>query len=253
MLKIIRVLFVLIMLALLMMMTAWRDQPNDWSKPTIVLIHPINADQHSATQAWINDLKQSDFAEIQDHIKHASTQFRHQPIQFELRLGRLLHAIPPIPSGGGSEWSHLLWGLKLQYFSWRHHDRQDGQNTATIYVNYYQKPSIKILDNSKSFSRSRLGIVNLQTNQAKTQHNVELAHEILHTFGAKDKFDQVTGQPEYPTGYADPNQDPLYPQYKAELMAKHIPISKVETVMPLHLSQTMVSATTAKELGWSLF
>lgn len=253
MLKIVRVFFVLIMLTLLMVMTAWRDQLNDWSKQTIVLIHPINADQHPSTQKWIDHLKPADFVEIQDYLEHASVKFRKQPIKLQLRLGRALTCTPPLPPNKDSFFSHMIWGLKLQYFSWRHHDRQDGQNTATVYLNYYQQASTKILDNSKSFSKSRLGLVNLQVDQTKRQHNVVLAHEILHIFGAQDKFDAMTGQPVYPIGYADPNQDPVYPQYKAELMAKYIPISKVEAVTPMNLSQTMVSNATAQELGWSLF
>lgn len=253
MLKIVRVLLVFIILALLMMMTAWRDQPNNWSEHTIVLIHPINADQKSSTQAWIQGLRESDFLEIQDYFKQVSTQFRLRPASVEIRLGRSIHEIPPPATTSDSYLKHLFWGLQLHLFSWRNYEKYDGIATATLYVNYYHNASAKILDGSKSFSKSRVGVVNLQINQAKSQHNVELAHEILQIFGAQEKFDLVTGQPNYPNGYADPNQDPLYPQYKAELMAKHIPISKIENVMPQNLSQTMISEATAKELGWSLF
>lgn len=75
-------------------------------------------------------------------------------------------------------------------------------------------------------------------------------HELLHVFGASDKYDLVTGQPIYPLGYAYPNQKPLFPQAKAELMAGHIPLSEQKSKMPDRLEQTLINEITAIELGW---
>ena len=38
------------------------------------------------------------------------------------------------------------------------------------------------------------------------ENNVIVAHEILHTFGATDKYDPATTQPRYPDGYAEPGR-----------------------------------------------
>ena len=70
-------------------------------------------------------------------------------------------------------------------------------------------------------------------------------HELLHAFGASDKYDAATGQPLYPQGYAAPNQKPLFPQPKAELMAGHLPISAQQSKMPDRLDDTVLNQITA--------
>ena len=60
----------------------------------------------------------------------------------------------------------------------------------------------------------------------------------------------MTGLPKYPDGYANPNQKPLYPQLKAELMGGHIAYSQTKSVMPEFLNQTVINPKTAEELGW---
>ena len=77
-----------------------------------------------------------------------------------------------------------------------------------------------------------------------------MVHELLHTFGATDKYDLSTGQPIYPIGYADSNQQPLYPQRQAELMAGYVPLSQSKSKMPESLQQTRINEITAIELGW---
>ena len=77
-----------------------------------------------------------------------------------------------------------------------------------------------------------------------------LAHELLHTVGATDKYDFSTGLPLYPIGYADPVQQPRYPQQRAELMGGRVPLSADKADIPRNLNQTTVSALTAREIGW---
>ena len=51
-------------------------------------------------------------------------------------------------------------------------------------------------------------------------------------------------------GYAFPDQQPLFPQAKAELMAGYIPVSQTTSKMPESLNQTLINEITAIELGW---
>ena len=93
--------------------------------------------------------------------------------------------------------------------------------------------------------------MNLFASRKQTEQNkIVLVHELLHAFGASDKYDLATGQPMYPVGYAFPDQQPLFPQAKAELMAGHIPTSQTSSKMPESLSQTLINEITAIELGW---
>ena len=43
-------------------------------------------------------------------------------------------------------------------------------------------------------------------------NDMVIAHELLHTLGATDKYDPVNNAPRFPDGYGDPQQMPLYPQ-----------------------------------------
>jgi hypothetical protein len=73
---------------------------------------------------------------------------------------------------------------------------------------------------------------------------------LLHTVGATDKYDAASNHPVFPDGYAEPDQEPRYPQTAAELMAGRIPISDSEAEIPQDLSETLVGPTTAREIQW---
>ncbi|MGH8187189.1 MAG: hypothetical protein ACREUC_11545, partial [Steroidobacteraceae bacterium] len=81
-------------------------------------------------------------------------------------------------------------------------------------------------------------------------NDVVLAHELLHTLGATDKYDLANDQPAHPDGYAEPGREPLYPQSVAELMGGRIPLSSDESVTPESLRQVIVGDKTAREIGW---
>ena len=81
------------------------------------------------------------------------------------------------------------------------------------------------------------------------QNNIVIAHEILHTVGAKDKYG-FNSEPLYPFGYADPEKKPLYPQTKAEIMAARIPLSGNTSRMAKNLEECIVGMTTAAEINW---
>jgi hypothetical protein len=79
---------------------------------------------------------------------------------------------------------------------------------------------------------------------------VIIAHEIMHTVGASDKYDPKSGQPIYPDGYAEPKLKPRYPQSKAEIMGGRIPLSQKDAQIPRSLKQVVVGQQTAIEIGW---
>jgi hypothetical protein len=78
-----------------------------------------------------------------------------------------------------------------------------------------------------------------------------MAHEVLHTLGATDKYDPVTNMPIFPFGYAEPDRAPLHPQDKAELMGGRVPRSPREAEIPRDLSQVVIGPATALEIGWT--
>ena len=85
----------------------------------------------------------------------------------------------------------------------------------------------------------------------KGSNDMVIAHELLHTLGATDKYDLRSNQPAHPDGFAEPDREPLYPQSFAELMGGRIPVSSAESTTPESLQQVIVGAKTASEIGWT--
>ncbi|QQN39812.1 hypothetical protein [Acinetobacter sp. CS-2] len=248
--KNIRILCLLIIL-LIVAVNAYRDQNQDWSKPIIVMLHPINADGRAATQNYIQSLNFSELNGAQEYLQQMSAQYRGQPIAIYFQLGRELKQIPPKVPEQGTMLDTILWSLKFRFYAWKQHEGADGSPSVTLYLNYYDPQTIKELKHSTALQKGRIGSVNLFASKKQSEQNkIVLVHELLHSFGASDKYDLSTGQPAYPIGYAYPNQQPLFPQAKAELMAGHIPLSQQKSRMPDSLKQTLINEITAIELGW---
>ncbi len=248
--KNIRILCLLIIL-LIVAVNAYRDQNQDWSKPIIVMLHPINADGRAATQNYIQSLNLSELNGAQAYLQQMSAQYRGQPIAIYFQMGRELKRLPPKVPEQATMLDNILWSLKFRFYAWKQHEGADGSPSVTLYLNYYDPEKIKELKHSTALQKGRIGSVNLFASKKQAEQNkIVLLHELLHAFGASDKYDLTTGQPIYPLGYAYPNQQPLFPQAKAELMAGYIPVSEQKRKMPDSLKQTLINEMTAIELGW---
>jgi hypothetical protein len=57
--------------------------------------------------------------------------------------------------------------------------------------------------------------------------------------------------PLYPSGYADPDRKPLYPQAEAEIMAGRRALSAQRFEMPPSLASVVVGPETAREIRWT--
>ncbi len=75
------------------------------------------------------------------------------------------------------------------------------------------------------------------------------AHELFHVLGATDKYD-AAGRVSLPAGLADPEQIPLYPQRKAEVMARNVAVGPDTERVPDTLEELAVGVMTAREVGW---
>lgn len=248
--KKIRILILLLIL-FIVAVNAYRDQNQDWNKPVRVLLHPVNADGQDSTQLYIQQLSNSSFQTVQQYLQQAAAQYRQQPVYFYLQLGRELKQLPPQVPEQASLLDSIIWSLKFRFYVWRQHQSVDGAPHVTLYLNYYDPAHQKALKHSTALEKGRIGSVNLFAAERQTQQNhVVLAHELLHAFGARDKYDLATGLPIYPLGYANPQQQPRYPQQKAELMGGHIPLSSSTSKMPDSLQYTVINDLTAAEIGW---
>jgi hypothetical protein len=78
---------------------------------------------------------------------------------------------------------------------------------------------------------------------------VVIAHELLHTLGASDKYDPQSLAPVFPDGYAEPDRQPRHPQRLAEIMAGRFALADGQLAMPERLGQTLIGPRTAAEIG----
>lgn len=228
----------------------WRDKNKNWDQPTFVLLHLVNADGRPQTQHYMNHITLAQLSEASTFLQKNAESYRHSATPFYFQLGREIKQLPPkVPEG--SILQTIWWSLKFRFYAWKNHQSVDGHPSVTLYLDFYDPETTHELKHSTALQKGRIGIVNLfASDRQQAQNSIVLAHELLHAFGATDKYDLTNGQPVYPMGYANPNQKPLYPQRQAEIMAGYIPISQQRSKMPDRLSQVILSPLTAKEVGW---
>jgi hypothetical protein len=121
-----------------------------------------------------------------------------------------------------------------------------------MFVKYFAPQQGVPLRHSVGLRQGLIGVVNaFASADMEGSNQVVIAHELLHTFGATDKYDPATNQPLFPDGYAEPNANPPLPQSKAEIMAGRIPLSATQAETPRGLDETVIGAQTAREISWS--
>jgi hypothetical protein len=224
-----------------------------WLNPLPVIIFPVNGDGAPETTRYIESLQAENFTAIDDFMAREAAKYEVlEKRPTHTQLGAAVEALPPEPPAGtASVLEMMLWSLKLRYWAWQHTpDDESNRNRVRIFVLYHQGEAGKALSHSLGLQKGLLGIVNAYALEKQgAQNNLIIAHELLHTVGASDKYDEYN-QPRYPDGYADPGRSPLYPQYKAEIMSGRIPTSKQESTMAKGLHNCVVGRSTAWEINW---
>ncbi|WLF84205.1 hypothetical protein [Moraxella sp. ZY210820] len=248
--KHIRVVILLIILVAVAL-NAWRDNNQNWDKPIVVMLHPVNVDGSLEVQQYIQKLTSDDFKDAQQYLVENSQKYRNRPSAIYIQYGREMMQKPPaVPSGGGII-DIMLWSLKFRYYAWKYELDEDKSPTVTLYLNYYNPKTHKVVKHSTALENGRIGIVNLFADMKHHGSNkVIIVHELLHAFGATDKYDLRTGQPLDPIGLAEPNKNPKYPQSFAEIMGGYVATSPSQRHTPNSLAETVINPQTAQEIGW---
>ena len=230
-----------------------REAATDWDDPLWVDVYLLNADGSDVTERYIEGLPPDAFAAVETFFGREARRYGvrlDRPFRIEI-AGRLDDGPPALPDRPGPL-ATIWWSLAMRWYTTRLHWQSDRPTPdITLYARFHEGTDGLTLDRSTALRKAMVVVANLfaAPNMAGS-NDVVVAHELLHTLGATDKYDPVTDQPVYPIGFADATRSPLFPQTRAELMAGRIPVSQSEAVIPRDLGSVVVGDATALEIGW---
>lgn len=226
--------------------------PRQWQQPLRAIVYPINLSGSAAVQARIDALQTQDFTPIVQWLSEQARPYSlAAKVPLEVTLGPAITTPPPLHSNHFSAWSNVWWSLKMRLWGWLHTPWEGLQlGVSRAYVVYHDAESAQPLPPSLGMSRGMMSLVHLHGDPALHQRQlVVIAHELLHTVGAHDKYDR-SGLPVWPHGFANPSQTPRFPQRAAEIMAGRIALSHSFAAPATTLAQTRIGEHSAREIGW---
>ena len=248
----IRYLVLLLILLSVASHEAWvKYKVASWDETLQVRIYAINGDSRKATDLYVNKLKANDFSEIEKFVNGEAKRHGIPVDAINVSFGGELFERPPQPPVQGNVMDNILWSLKFRFWALYWQFTADSAHAdINLFVNYFDLAKTPALQHSVGLRGGLIGLINaFAAKEYQGSNNVVIAHELMHTLGASDKYGPGGG-PIYPDGYADAYQDPLYPQSRAEIMGGRIPLSQSESKMPEGLSNVTVGVITALELNW---
>jgi hypothetical protein len=239
---------------LLVALTTWQDRyrATRWREPLFVAIYPIAADESPATARYIDSLDGGEFKAIDRFFVRESARYHLRTDEpFRSRLHLSLVDRPPQRAAQAGPIATAFWSLKLRYWAWRvsRHGREP--EDVRIFVLYHDPVATRTVPHSLGLTKGLIGVVYAFAAPDMTaQNNVVIAHELLHTVGATDKYDPADDAPRFPEGFGDPGQVPLYPQRFAELMAGRRMLASGRWEQVSSLEEVVVGPATAQEIRW---
>jgi hypothetical protein len=250
MLRILILLLVLLVVAL----SAWQDRYRStrWREPLYVAIYPIAADQSPVTLRYVAALDAERFKPIDRFFMREGERYRltaAEPVRTRLR--NELHDQPPQRAPDAGMLATALWSLKLRFWAWRASGHVNEPEDIRMFVLYHDPALTPQVPHSLGLTKGLIGVVYaFAAPQMDGENAVVIAHELLHTVGAGDKYSSGNDAPRFPDGYGDPNQVPLYPQRFAEIMAGRIMLSPDRWQQAASLDEALIGPATALEIRW---
>jgi hypothetical protein len=234
---------------------AWldRSRSTDWDAVLRVTIYPIAASADATVRSHVGALDAADFGAVSKFF--AAEARRHgvaldEPIR--VRVSHAVTAQPPLPPDDAGMIGLAAWSLHFRYWAWRVGvDDPLPTPDVQVFALYHAGDGIRAVPDSLGLSKGLMALAHLYADAgARGSNQVVVAHELLHTLGATDKYDRATGLPLRPEGLGDPRQSPLFPQRHGEIMAGRIATGANEAVIPDSLELMTVGPATADEIGW---
>jgi len=224
-----------------------------WERPILVTVYPIVADDLQSTYDYVRRIEAADFSEVNRFFETQAGPYGFSVTPaFRFQLAHVSSdRPPPIPQQFNTA-AIAWWSLKMRMWTWKK-SLSDGliEPDIQMFVLFHSLEGGAELGISVGMRKGRYGIVKAFARESMARTNlVVFTHEMLHVLGASDKYVLSTGDPIFPDGFADPRQDPLFPQKRAEIMGGAIPLSAVASAMPESLEQCKIGLLTATEIGF---
>ena len=229
-----------------------REYTRNWNQPLSAVIYPINADGYLSTSDYIAGLKGKNFAVINEWAKREAARYDLDlPNPVNVTLGEQLYKQPPAWPDNDNPVAVLFWGLRFRWWAYRNTpDSHDDITQVRLFVMFHDAADNETLAHSLGMQKGLMGLVHaFADRRSNAQNNIVIAHELLHTVGATDKYNSW-GHPEYPKGYVNSARKPLHPQRNAEIMAGRIPVSHGQSYMAETLNSVQINSYTAAEINW---
>jgi hypothetical protein len=251
--KALRVAFLLLIL-LTVALTSWREhyRSTRWQTPLFVAIYPIAGDASAATKAYVEGLTAQSFKPIDRFFSREAARYGLATTEpMRTRLRPVLAEIPPQHASDAGFLATVWWSLRLRYWAWRVSNHTGEPDDIRVFVIYHDPNLSPTVPHSLGLSKGLIGVVYAFAAAWMGEPNdVVIAHEMLHTVGATDKYDAHSDAPLFPDGYGDPQQTPLYPQRRAELMAGRRMLSRDRWEQADDLDEVVIGSASALEIRW---
>lgn len=248
-----RILFLLIVL-LIVALTAWQDRYRStrWREPLYVAIYPIAADDSAVTKAYLAALDAAKFNPLNEFFMREAQRYRLNTLEpVRIKLRPQLNSSPPQRASSAGILATALWSLELRYWAWRVSGRVGEPEDIRIFVLYHDPDLTPTVPHSLGLTKGLIGVVYaFAAPNMNGANNVVIAHELLHTVGASDKYIPGNVAPRFPDGYGNPQQVPLYPQRNAELMAGRRMLAPDRWEQADSLDEVVIGPATALEIRW---
>jgi len=223
-----------------------------WRQPLTIEIRPVNGDGSAAVSAYIGALTPAQFQEIADFVQTQASRYGVKAAAPQLLLRPEIKDLPPAPPANKSNALEvILWSLKLRYWVYQHGPSWlPSFGVVRLFVVYHIGQPGVALAHSLGLREGLIGVVHaFATPVQDSQNNVVIAHELLHTLGATDKYG-AGGLPLFPEGYGDGERVPRHPQDFAEIMAGRVAVSETRAIIPISLDACVIGYKTAHEINW---
>jgi hypothetical protein len=246
---------ILLLILAIAVYSNWYDKfsTTDWDETLWIGVFPVNADDGEAGERYISSLTTQDLADIERFINGEAHRYRvgiERPVRVDLYPE--VKEKPPQHDFDGNVFATMWWSLKVRLYARRNsHPQGRPPPQIRIFVMFHDPAFARSVPHSVGLQRGLVGVVHAFAERPMmSSNNVVIAHEMLHTLGATDKYDLATLAPLYPGGYADPEREPRFPQELTEIMAGRYALDAHTFEMPASLADVVVGEATAREIRW---